>query len=129
MPVSAPVEVSRVTPVGNVPEAIAKVNGAIPPDVEIPDETEPTLRLDKLLVRIFTTPAGLLAILPVNARTFVWLELSVTLMEKLYVWLPLLTAGVPEITPVLVSRLIPVGKVPEDTANVNGARPPLTIKG
>lgn len=64
----APVDVFRVRPCGRAPLATANVNGAIPPEVETPELTEPTAILGRDEETIFTVAAGLLPTVPVKVR-------------------------------------------------------------
>lgn len=83
VPVMAPVAESRVKPVGKDPLVMAKLNGAMPPDVEIPVDTLPTLipRIEDDTIE--TAAAGFAAIVPLNGRDCVCEAESVTLTVKL----------------------------------------------
>lgn len=66
VPEIAPVAVFNVRPAGRDPLVIAKVSGAIPPEVEIIDETGPTAIPGSDVERILTLPAGFAPMVPVN---------------------------------------------------------------
>ena len=62
----------------------------------------------------------------VNGATAEQFLASLTARVKLAV--PAGAVGVPEITPVAVFRVKPVGKVPDLTVKLSGAVPPLVVK-
>jgi hypothetical protein len=64
VPVIAPVDVFKVRPAGSEPLEMAKVNGGIPPEVEIIVETVPTAIPGNAVETIFTLDAGFAVMVP-----------------------------------------------------------------
>lgn len=79
----APVVVFKLKPVGSDPLVMAKLNGAIPPDVDIPVETVPTVIPSMLVEVMDTLAAGFAAIVPLKGLDWVWEAESVTDTVKL----------------------------------------------
>ena len=69
---------------------------------------------------------GLTAIAGLTTTVYAWLAVADTLSVAVIVKFDVAAlVGVPLITPVLASRLSPVGKLPEVTANVLAPVPPV----
>jgi hypothetical protein len=122
VPLITPVIESRLSPAGREPVSgnpTNHVNGTVPPLVAIGREyTAFAVPPGSEVVVIVNTPPMVIeSALLVAAPT-----LSTTRMVKLAV---AATVDVPEISPVLVFRLNPSGKVPADTDHVSGRVPPV----
>jgi hypothetical protein len=121
VPVIAPVEVTRDSPAGRLPVAIAQVYGLAPP-----------VAASIWLYATLIVSAGRLDVVIVNgamtamdsACVAAAPTLSVTFAVKLDV--PV-AVGVPVIAPVAAVRLKPPGRLPADIDQVMGAVPPEDV--
>ena len=78
VPVMAPVDVFKESPDGSEPLVTAKTNGEIPPDVDKPEVTAPTV-IPLIVVETMDNAAPLLdEIVPTKDRDWVCAEASVT---------------------------------------------------
>src|ERR1039458_4934099 len=121
VPVTAPVEVFRVRPAGNVPLPIENVYGAVPPVTVVGPLLNGTPTAPVLVPEQVTEIGGLIGIVqpvPVAPRE------SVTLIVKVPG-----AVGVPVTAPVEVFRVRPAGNVPLPIENVYGEVPPVTVIG
>jgi hypothetical protein len=120
VPVTAPVDVFRVRPAGNVP-TIENVYGATPPVTVIGPLLNATPTVPVVVPEQVTESGGVIVItqpVPVAPSE------SVTMMVKVPD-----AVGVPVTAPVDVFRVRPAGKVPLPIENVYGATPPVTVIG
>jgi hypothetical protein len=83
VPVITPVDPFSDKPDGNVPAATAKVSGAIPPEVDTPDVTAPTVIPLRLVETIATAAALFVATVPTKDLVCDCEEASVTVTLKL----------------------------------------------
>jgi hypothetical protein len=127
VPVMAPVPVLRLSPAGSDPEVTAHSTGAVPPvEVSIaPGYVTPNCPAGSAVV--VTASVGPLTVMD----SFFLAVTAVGLVESVAVTVNVeapATEGVPEIAPVALLRLSPVGSFPEVTDQVTGGRPPLAAR-
>jgi hypothetical protein len=123
VPDITPVTEFNVSPAGSVPVVTANVYGATPPEaVIVALYPTPMLAAGRLFV-VIANCARMVIVYDCEAIT-AGVSASVTCTVKVLV--PAVI-GVPERTPVPDAIAIPAGSVPEDTENVYGANPPVTV--
>ena len=125
VPEITPVDATRLNPVGNEPELIDQVYGAVPPlACSVVEYAVPTVPLgNDVVVTVGGCTVAATAMLKAFAPVLFAASVTCTVNDTVPV-----VVGVPEITPVDATRLNPVGNEPELIDQVYGAVPPLACK-
>jgi hypothetical protein len=127
VPLTAPVLVLKLIPVGSVPPLSANVYGTVPPAAV----TGVNVGIEVLNVPAVLGTAWVVVTAPFTVSVNVWDELAPTLSVAVTVKTVAtsVVVGVPLTAPVLVLKLIPVGSAAALSANVYGCVPPAAVTG
>ena len=117
VPVIEPVDVLRLRPGGREPPVRPNTSGEIPPEVDRPDDTAPTVMPLITVDTIAIAAALFAATVPTNDLDWVCEDASVTVSVNVYGAPPLANAGVPLRAPVDGLMVMPVGNAPPVMVN------------
>jgi hypothetical protein len=127
VPLTAPVLVLKLSPVGSVPPLNANVYGSVPPLAVT--GVNVGIRILTVPVVLGTACVVVSALFTVSVNVFADVAAAASVTVTVKTVAASGTVGVPLTAPVLVLKLSPVGSVPPLNANVYGSVPPLAVTG
>lgn len=127
VPLTAPVDVLKLMPVGNVPPDKANPYGVVPPLAVTGVNVASNVPI--VPARLATACVATSAELTVSVNVFADIAPAASVTVTVYVVTASAVAGVPLTVPVLVLKLMPVGNDAPDSANAYGVVPPLAVTG